>query len=267
MIIYLYGSDSLRRGRKLQALLKEYRSRARESDVFFADFEENPDAWKDVRDFLLQPSLFNVTKVAVISEATSIKEKDWIAFLKEERVTERRFLLLSDSRAPQAAFRFLLSDPVRFQEFSELEGSFLSRFFKGECRAQNVRLTPECERTVLRILSCASDRSWRITHLVSQLSHLQGAGRSASPAILEELLHVAEREEMFQIARQLLSARQFPSRLALLESALAAGDPAYAFNSLSFQARGEALRAFGEYDISIKSGGLEYEEALTDFIL
>ena len=267
MIVCLYGPDSLRRKRKLDALLSAYRARTGASDILVADCEDDPEGPRRVREFMSQASLFDSVKVAIVAGGGSIDDPEWTCFLKAERQAERRFLFLADLKRPRASLAFLLKPPVKSQEFTELEGSELTRFFRGECATRHIALSPEHERITLSFFRDADDRSWRIVRMLDQLALFIGAGGVLSAHVLEALAHCEKREEMFRIVRTLLAAPHRSARLAVLEEALASGDAAYVFNALAFQARGGDLCALGEYDVSIKSGGLEYEEALADFVL
>ncbi|MFH1193342.1 MAG: hypothetical protein V1656_03470, partial [Candidatus Jorgensenbacteria bacterium] len=55
--------------------------------------------------------------------------------------------------------------------------------------------------------------------------------------------------------------------LVLLEGLLMREDGYRVFNSLAYAAEGIAAERLADYDISAKSGGLEYEEVLTDFVM
>jgi len=267
MIVCLYGSDSLRRKRKLDALLSAYRARTGAADVLFADCEDDPEGPRRVREFMSQASLFDSVKVAIVAGGGAVDDPEWTRFLKAEREAKRRFLFLTDPKRPRASLAFLLKPPVKSQEFAELEGNELARFFREECAARHIALSPEHERTALSLLCAADDQSWRIVRMLDQLSLFIGAGGIPSAHVFKALAHCEKREEMFRIARALLAAPSRSARLVILEEALGSGDAAYVFNSLAFQARGEELCALGRYDVSLKSGGLEYEEALADFVL
>ena len=44
-------------------------------------------------------------------------------------------------------------------------------------------------------------------------------------------------------------------------------EAAYIFNSLAYIAKGKDIVRMADYDVAVKSGNLEYEEALTDFVI
>jgi len=62
--------------------------------------------------------------------------------------------------------------------------------------------------------------------------------------------------------------KDFSKKLVILEQLfLQKEEPARLFNSLVYQVRGNDILRLADYDVSVKSGGLEYEEALLDFVI
>lgn len=284
MVYLLYGPDSLRRGRKLKELVDAYRKKYENPDILEIDFSEKPDVLC-ARDFLNQPSLFVAAKVLIVknsAEAPEEKEPFGAAqgklarILKSELKTEKSFVFVSDAAAPKKALAFLLDKPAISQEFPELSLRELKNFVQKESEKMRIKFEPGALEIFAEIIfGRAEGRSW---HALRELEKLSALSFSAplSKNTLFDALYLEEEKRVFDSARKILSyeAANFSKTpetagvLSELESLFAAkASPAYVFNSLGFQARGEDAVRLANYDISVKSGKLEYEEALLDFVL
>ncbi|MCP6720095.1 MAG: hypothetical protein KJI72_02085 [Patescibacteria group bacterium] len=267
MIIFLYGPDSYHRNKKLKELIKAYQEKYTELDMLYCDLESEPDGWLRVKDFLNQPSMFIDSKIAVIKESGAVDSKEWIGILKDQLKTPKTFILLSNSKAPRAAFKFLLKAPVRSQAFEELKGKSLEVFLEKEAESCNLSFSPQAWQFFCSYIASGNNRSWLAHNELEKLS-LVGFPKPVSLDNLRSVVHWRMREEVFLIARQILGAGNSGRKLGVLEKLLLQkGAPAYIFNSLAYQAGGRIAQRLADYDISIKSGGLEYEEALTDFVI
>jgi DNA polymerase III delta subunit len=267
MIIFLYGEDSYRRGRKLKELVKAYREKHASVDMTTFDLEDDPDNWQRARDFLGQPSMFVDTKLIVIKEAQTVDGKEWIKLLKEQTDAKKIFVIISDRKPAKAKFKFLLKEPIKSQEFSDLEGAALSAFIKKEAALREMRLAGSALKFFLTGISEGRDRSIRAVNELEKL-YLQGFRDEVSQAELRESIRFEKKEAVWKAASAILRSRDLPSRLGALENMFLQREaPSYVFNSLGFQAKGKAALRLADYDVSIKSGGLEYEEALTDFVI
>lgn len=268
MIIHLHGLDSYRRGEKLRELVHAYRAKYADADILSVDLAEDPEAWRTVADFLAQPSMFVDSKVAVVRESGEVGEKGWIETLKAQTKSPKTFIIISDAAAPKKDFRFLARKPVQSQTFAVPEGAELSAFVKREAAKLDVRIDPAALALLARAASGAGEGALWFASAELQKLALVGAGREIGAADLRAELRENAREQVFALARAMLSARGTGARLVALERTLAQNDaPAYLFNSLGFQSHGAAAAALADYDVAVKSGALEYEEALLGFAL
>lgn len=267
MIIFLFGEDSYRRGQKVKELTDAYKKKHPSIDMAVFDLEEDSEDWQKARDFLGQPSMFADAKLVVIKEAQSVGEKEWIKTLKKQVEAEKVFVIISDGKRPRKDFGFLATSPVKFQEFGELEGPSLSVFFKQEAKLRLLDFSEEAKRFLLASVSGSGGRS---AFLVNELEkiYLGGFGPEISKKDIEDIVRFETRETVFRASSVILGERSPLRRLAVLEGMLSGGEASsYVFNSLGFQVRGKTALKLADYDVSVKSGTLEYEEALTDFVL
>jgi DNA polymerase III delta subunit len=267
MIIYLYGPDSYRRGKKAEELVGVYRGKNPNLDLMFFDFEDEPENWQKAGEFLNQPSMFVSSKLALIKEGGQVAEKEWQKLLKGNLEDKKVFILISDKKKPLKALDFLLKNPVKSQSFALPEGEALFRFLKEEAERLKLAFVPHAWRYFCSSIAASEERSWLAVNELNKIS-LAKLPSPISLVNLRKVIRYEEKEAVFASARGILRSGNFGQRLGILEKTLIQKEsPAYIFNSLGFAASGKVALKLAEYDISIKSGGLEYEEALTDFVL
>lgn len=266
MILYLYGEDSYRRNQKCKELLTQYRIKHNEIDFRTFDFDEKEDAWKDAKDFLEQPSMFVDSKILLVREPQGTDEKEWIETLKKEIKTEKNFLILSDSKIPGKRFQFLEKPPAQVQEFDSLEGARLEMFVKKEANVHGLTFSPLAFQFFIRFLLEGTERSWRAVRELEKIK-LAKFAQPIQKEDLEKFLSWRGETKLFLLGKRILTSQNVRQNLGILETALFQEESSYVFNTLGFQAVGNTALALADYDISVKSGKLEYEEALTGFIL
>lgn len=290
MIIHLYGPDSYRRNKKLRELLADYFKKYPAADFLDIDFSEDKEAFVKARDFLEQPSMFTSSKVLVAhasacatkaskdgeeeaggeekdAKGSTAWRKDWAAILKKYAEDTKVFVFLTDAGKPLKAFDFLLKKPARSSVFAELSGEELRRFVLEEAEARGLSFSPEALRFFLGFLGSAPDASWNAVHEIEKLS-LMGLPQPLAAKAIEPVIEWSAKTAVFEGARAIMWARGRTERLKLLEKLFLQKEAAaYIFNSLGFMARGRDAVRLADYDVSVKSGGLDYEEALLDFVL
>lgn len=283
VVIYLYGSASYRRTRKFREVYASYRAKNALSDVIEADLTEDPEAWMRVRDFLNQPSMFASGKLAIVRNPTEVEHREWVAALKACVGLEKTSVLAVDSSAkPPAKFSFLLNPPAVAQEFSAFSGAKLSAFAVSEAKARGVELSrasvsmiiesahaafPPLPRQVSKIAALAHGAAveWVIISLIEQCALL---GHTPIPEDIRAIANFAPPLDVYRNIGAISGGVSIASRLAALEKLLLSGEePAKLFNLAAYGARGSDAITLANLDISVKSGGLEYEEALLRFAL
>ena len=267
MIIFLYGKDSYRRNRKLKELSDAYREKHAPIDMAVFDLEDNPDDWQKAGDFLNQPSMFVDSKLAVVKGAQAVSSKEWIDILKAQIEAEKVFVIISEENPPKKEFKFLTKENVTSQKFDELEDAALAGFLKKEANLRDLLFAEDAWRFFLSYIADSKERSALAVNELEKIC-LSGLSGEISLARLRTVVRFERKEEVFRIASAILREREVGRRLGALERTFLQREaPSYVFNSLGFQASGKSALELADYDVSIKSGGLEYEEALTDFIL
>lgn len=269
MIIYLYGSDSYRRGLKARELSSAYRAKHEQADFLDVDLSESFEDWILVRDFLDQTSLFTPSKFCLVRESGCVPEenvREWIKILQSVSDASNVFLVISDSSKPVKAFSFLLKPPVKNQEFGELAGKELQSFILKEAGARGVKFDSAALHVFTEYCFRAKERT---RTAVSELEKIALA-RFSQPIVIQDLQKIVfleAHDESFQIALHLLRARGTLRLERLEEIALKGDEPRYTLNLLGSLARGEDAVALARADEMVKGGESEDEVALTGFAL
>lgn len=270
MVIYLHGPDSYRRLKKLREIVSAYKSKHRDIDLMEFDLDEDPSRWSAVRDFLNQPSLFVESKVAVVKESGAVTVekggKEWAKVLRSLIGTPRTFVIISDGGKPKKELSFLLEKPVEHQEFGELEGRVLDAFLKKEAGGRGLSFDARAWEFLVRYAGSAKGKSWAAVNALDMIS-LGNFKKTIPLDDIKVFFRIGFEEEAYRMAQDFLLGGRWEAKLAVLERAFHGVADAHFFNSLGFQARGMDAMALANYDIAVKSGNLEYEEALTSFAL
>ncbi|KKU94513.1 MAG: hypothetical protein UY26_C0001G0065 [Candidatus Jorgensenbacteria bacterium GW2011_GWA1_48_13] len=266
MVFFLYGDDSFRRGERLRGLIAPYRAKYASLDLLSVDLEDEPDSWLKARDFLNQPSMFVESKVAVLKEATAVLDKEWVKTIKGQIGAPKTFTFISQKKAPPKDFNFLLEPPVKSQKFNELSLRELEGLLKRELKARNLDFSPEAFRFFFSYIESSAEKTALASSELEKMS-LMDLEKPTPLEALREIVAWRTGTEAYVLASEILRLKDFRLKLKSLEKLLLGEDPYYAFNSLAYQARGASALALADYDVSIKSGGLEQAEALLDFVL
>lgn len=263
MIIYLYGPDSYRRQKKVRELARAFQEKNKNADIFEIDLEDDEHAWRRASDFLAQPSMFATTKLLIVRNGGSVIEKGWVAALTEHLTTPTIFILISDEKEPKKALSFLLAKSEKQQQFGELTGKLLEVFIRREAQNNNVVFSSEGLRAFCETVEQLPERGWRVSNEIEKFSLMSKEKPIGANDVYKHIPFVPNRA-MYSLVRDITFGKTAGIRLSSLEEAFLRGSaPAYVFNSLVYQLQGEKLLIGAAFDVAIKSGALEYEEALT----
>lgn len=258
MIIFLFGPDDYRRKQKKQELVAEFLKKRSEQGIGYFDLAEE-DASAKFEAFLENQSLFEDAKFAVVLNAFEIEParlaKTISPFIESKMTT----LLLSEREKPVKALAFLMKKPAISQEFKNLTGAFFERFAVLEAEKNGVSLDAAAARHLAAVF--AGD-SWGLVTEIEKLAALK-------PKITKRDLDVFDLEIAPAYWPMVMGVRSSDvrNRLAALETIFASGDPpAKIFNILASQWR-EKTHEMAEYDFAVKSGKLEYDDALLSLVL
>lgn len=257
MIIFLYGEDSYRRLKNLNTILETYRERhgRLSEDRFDLSLEGTI---LSLKEFLANRSMFDPAKLIVLENIFDSEERSELkAILKDNLDSSDSTIVISSDKAPPTEFKFLLKEPVKSKPFKALERDKMVDFIRKEARDRNLNLLPEIIEYLTRGFE---GDSWGIVTELDKLALASG-----------EIGHEEKLGDSFyELLNRLKGSPRLEERIVSLEMLLSHNkeDPARIFNSLIFYLpTSEAAKIFADYDVAVKSGKLDYEEALTDFAL
>ena len=258
MIIFLFGPDDYRRAQKKRDLTAGFLKKRSEQGIGVFDLAEDG-AFAKFQESLTSQPLFESAKFIILENAFEIEPglfgKTILPFAENATTT----LLISEREKPVKALAFLMKKPVLTQEFKDLTGAFFERFAVLEAEKNGVSFDAGAARHLAAVF--AGD-SWALATEIQKISALKSnitkkdldaLGLEIAPAYWPMLMGVRSQD--------------MRNRFAALEALLASGDPPpKIFNILASQWR-EKTREMAEYDFAVKSGKLEYDDALLALVL
>jgi DNA polymerase III delta subunit len=263
MIIFLYGPDDYRRQLKKQEIVGEFSKKRSDIGLGFFDLE-NGSVQEDLLGFLANQSIFESAKLAVIENVFEIPAPKLSKLLKPFLAVKNTTLLITEKDKPVKALAFLLEKPAIAQKFEALSGVEWIGFIKAEAK----RLGVKCTDSAIQFLADVyQGNTWGIITELQKLANF--AGKGSSGLIDKKDLNVFDLEAApnYWGLMSGLKSYDLKNRLYAFESMLALGDPAAKiFNILASQWQ-EKTPHMAEYDLAVKSGKVDYEEALVDLLI
>lgn len=261
MIVFLYGSDSYRRSQNEKRLIAEYRKKHSALSIGYFDAHDYKDdenesaAWDAVRDFVKNRSLFDDKKLAVFrAREGKVFIKEEIKFLKEFSVRKDAMLFLSTDNTPLKPFAFLLTAPVQSYEFKELIGAPLRDFVQFEAKRRGLHIS---EQGLALLAAEYRGDTWGLMTEIDRLALTNARDFVSSKVVPEDFFGAVKK----------LAYGGGGGAIPTLECMLHGEDSAKIFNILASLVSGEKKRLMADYDAKIKFGTLDYESALTDFVI
>lgn len=269
MIIFLFGPDDYRREQKKKFYIEEFKKKYSGLSVSHFDLtEENKP--NDLAGFLRGQSIFESKKLAVVENLSGAEEKKLAGIFKtsglsvDKKATDgdehnQNTVLFSESKKPPKVLGFLLEKPSKTEEFAILSGAEWLRFIDGVAGKIGLFLEPAAKNFLAEVY--AGD-SWG---LVTELEKISNLKKTVNRKDLENLgLEVAP--NYWAVINGVRSA-SIATSLRAVEKLSSQNEPAAkVFNIISSLWK-EKTPQMAEYDFMVKSGKLEYEEALLELVL
>lgn len=267
MIIFLYGEDVYRREVKVKELLTVNREKNRDADIKVFDLYENKEVWKEVREFLSQPSMFSDKKTVVIYGSGEADIKEWRELLKKEIYTKEHVLIISDEKTPKKNFSFLLDPDVKTSEYEELSEKKLEVFLIREAKRYGVNFDVDAWKLFISHIETFPLKSAAGARELEKCA-LFSTKKIITKEELKTIIQTSETKDVYSIAKSLVFEKRLEKRIAILERALINKvDAGHLFNTLVYVVNGKDAERLADFDIKVKSGNAEYEEVLIKFVL
>lgn len=260
MIIFLYGSDDYRREEKRRAIVGEFLKKRSGLSVRFFSAEGDLNWFEEFKSFLRNQSIFESAKLVVISGILEVPAKGLAEELKLFLESKSVTVIISTPDKPGKELNFLLKKPVLVQEFDVLKGKEWNLSVRGEIKKRGMNFAPAAEDFLEKVYE---GNPWR---LVTELDKLR---------CLE--LEIIDRKDLEKMGLEVMpnfwslilgfKSRFLGDRLRALEKMLGTNEPtAKVFNIIAYQLP-EKIEKIADYDLAIKSGKMDYEEALVDLVV
>lgn len=250
MIIFLHGEDSYRRKKKADELILAYAEKNPNSSLDYFDVE-NKNEFLSIKSFLENRSLFGGKKLAILKGLFEEKvEADFFKkFLKSD---DELILILADDI--KKGWSFLLKEPVISQKFELLQGEKLKIFIQKEIEERGYKIDTDAMSVLVRLFK---KDTWGLIQEIEKLFLLK-----KEQILLKDIISITGRLEEADIFSFINGVRFKRKPLFELEKLLSsAEDSAKIFNILASMESRLAGEMAG-YDVAIKSGRMDYEEAL-----
>ena len=260
MIIFLYGPDDYRRLEKKHSIVTEFEKKRSSLGMATFDFEEKR-AIEQFSEFAQMQSIFGSAKLAIIENAFELEAKNLAKLLKPFIEEKNITILIAEKDKAVKALAFLLEKPTISQKFEQLEGIELVNFIKQEAKTSEVDLADSAANFLATVYV---GNTWGLVTEIQKLS-----GFKAGAKIEKKDLDIFDMEAAPNYWGMLngLKSYDIKNRLYSFEKMLAANDPAAKiFNILASQ-WAEKTPHMAEYDLAVKSGKVDYEEALVDLLI
>lgn len=258
MFIHLYGPDDYRRVQKKKWFIAEFIKKHGTLGLEHFDLEEEGTEDK-LREFVRSQSIFENVKMAVLESASEVEALNLAKLLKPFAEEKHTTILLSERDKPVKALSFLIDKPSLSQKFENLEGTDWINFITTEAKRHGISLAPTAAQFLGTVYQ---GNSWALVTELEKLSALKSS-------IDKKDLDAFDLEAAPNYWALLNGMKSYDprTRLYTLEKLFAINDPpAKIFNILAAQA-GEKIPRMAEYDLAVKSGKLDYEEALLDLAI
>lgn len=263
MIIFLYGPDDYRRVEKKRSIIAEFTKKRSALGIDFFDFEEKASVER-FNEFAKTQSIFETAKLAVLENAFELEAPKLAKLLKPFIALKDITILIAEKDKPVKALAFLLEKPTISQKFEQLAGVELASFVKSEAKRRGVNLA---DTAIHFLATIYAGNTWA---LVTEIEKLAGFRADVVEKVINKKdLEVFDLEVAPNYWGLLNGLKSFDikNRLYSFEKMLASNDaPAKIFNILASQWQ-EKTPHMAEYDLAVKSGKVDYEEALVDLLI
>lgn len=267
MIIFLYGPDAYRRQEKLKEIVGDYKKKHSSFSIENFDLEE-VDGLRRLSDFSRANSLFDAFKFGIVRSGDSLgkaEQKEFAGFLKEQADKKESALVLIFDKKPVKELSFLLKKPVISQEFGDLTTDQFGLFIQKEAQRLDLKLDASC---ISLLMQAFQGDSWGLVTELEKLSLLDVKKINADT--VAEHISIFSEMNLFSALNSIRSSGDIAERLRIFDELLDRNeDPAMLFNMIAVAPyEGKRWKEMvADYDAAVKSGKMEYEEALLDIAL
>ncbi len=219
-----------------------------------------------LKDFFSQQSMFESVKMAVLNDSFDSDKKILGEILKNYKEAEEITILISENDEPDKELNFLLEEPVLSEEFAVLKGDKWHLFVRKEMKHLGLSID---NKAVDFLCDFFNGDAWGISMELEKLSVL-GNSRVLTVEDIKKAGDYFISENIFNFINAVLFNGDLKLRIGYLEKIFSnKEEPARIFNIMAGQRRlsDKLLSKMADYDVMIKSGKIDYEEALLELAI
>ncbi len=246
MIIYLHGPDSYARQEKLKWYVGKFKEKYSGMTVEHFDCGDAA-ARNALKSFATSQSLFETAKLGILENVGEADPKDLHPIFKLSSASKTLTLVISVEKPLSKNFKVPVDGENKEIEFPEPSASECARLARSEAEKRGVKLS---EAVLDALIKTYLGDTWG---LITELDRI-ALGASPEP--------FAGEQNFFSLTNVLQSDGPASYKLPALERLLQDNDAAAVFNFLASRANPESKTKMADWDVAIKSGKAEYEEAL-----
>ncbi|XOB42734.1 MAG: DNA polymerase III subunit delta [Candidatus Nealsonbacteria bacterium] len=235
MIIFLYGQDDYRSGKKLKELTEHYR-KIHKTGLSLKYLDVRKLSFKELEDELKQTSIFKEKKLLILTNVFSntdfkksfvkkgkkfIESDNTILFYEADKVDKRDALLK------------FLNKYAKNQEFQLLEGLKLRNWLKKEFQERKAKIK---EQALDKFIAFVENNPWQMINEVQKLAHFKN-GEEIEVKDIELLIKPYVEPNIFNTI-DAIASKDKKRALKLLRDHIKKGDsPFYLFSMINYQFR------------------------------
>jgi len=263
MIIFLYGEDNWRKIQRKKEIIKNFKEKNPDVVLNLINIDLEECSIDSFLEIIQGQSIFENKKFIILSGLFSNENKNNKKLKEEIKLALKNknlHILIEEKEKPPQNFSFLLKEPVICEEFAELKGKKWLNFVLDEIKKRNLNFTTAALNLISQVYE---GNSFAFIMELDKIALL-----NKKTIDLKDLNNInIEIKPDFNFIFKDLASSNLKQRLNAFENLISLNeDSAKIFNILAYFWR-EKTQFFAIYDRAIKSGKLDYEEALLDIIL
>ncbi len=267
MIIFLYGSDSYRRQRKLDKIVNEYKQK--HSDISLARFDlEEEGEFEKLKDFTDQMSIFGNKKMAVLKNISETEPKKMKEFLKRRFNLKDLTILISEKAVPRE-FENIFKKAFLMEKFDELNAEKLKFFGQKEIKNRGVLIS---SLALDFLAENFKGNTWGFMNELDKL--ILWKAQTNAEINLSDVKSIGdysfEAPNIFSFINSIIRNLSLKQKIVNLEKLLLGQEElvkVFNFMASSRYMSKDLVKKIADCDILVKSGKIDYEDVFLDLAL
>lgn len=259
MIITIYGEDNYRREERAETIFRAYLKKYGASSAHYFDMADEASVIRFF-EFSRTRSLFGLFQMAILKNLNEVATKRELKNCLKLLAKEKNLIILISEMMIGKELAFLKQKSNTVEVFDALPYAKFLEFVRQEALVRGVDLVPEA---LIFLADVFRNDTGGVINELEKLSLLK---QKITVELLRSMEGLKAPHDFFYWVRSLLNV-PMAQRLKNLELLLSRReDPAKIFNILAYLNLRE-IKKFADYDVLIKSGKLDYSEALLELVI